>query len=281
MLKTIKSLNNNIVLAVKNNTGEEFILFGTGIGFKKKKGDMIDENLAQKIFRPADSVKAEERIKGISPEILLVTEKIVTLAENKLNKELNQSLLFSLSDHLDFAVKNNDQINSDNPLQWEVPHLYYVEHEIGRNALLIIERELGIKLPEAEASFIALHLVNAQLDHMTIEDTVQVTNLIKQIISIIQRLFEINLDKQMVTYSRFITHLRYFIARNNNEKNKIPPGTMDDDFRQLIQEQYMRSYACALMIKDMIEKEYGWKVSDDEVVYLVIHIERLVKENQN
>lgn len=35
------------------------------------------------------------------------------------------------------------------------------------------------------------------------------------------------------------------------------------------------------MIKDKLEKEYGWFVSEDEIVYLVIHIQRIVAENKN
>ncbi|WP_182200272.1 PRD domain-containing protein [Paraliobacillus salinarum] len=279
MLQVIKSLNNNIILA-ENDGGEEFILFGTGIGFKKKPGDQIDQKQAQKVFRPSNEEKTTERIEGIMPDVLSATQKIITMSEAELGKNLNQSLLFSLADHLDFAVKNMNQINNENPLQWEVPHLYHTEHEIGKKALIIVEKELDVTLPDAEAAFIALHIVNAQLENITIEETVQVTSIIKNIVGIVQRLFEINLNKQQITYSRFITHLRYFIARNNNKKKVEQLGEMDSNFRQLIQSQYMRSHACALMIKDMIEKEYNWIVSDDEIVYLVIHIERLVRENK-
>lgn len=279
MLRVIKSLNNNIILA-KNDDGEEFVLFGTGIGFKKKPGESIDQNLAQKVFRPSSEEKATKRIEGIMPDILSATQKIITMAEVDLKKNLNQSLLFSLADHLDFAVKNTDQINNENPLQWEVPHLYYAEHEIGKKALIIVKEELGVQLPNSESAFIALHVVNAQLDNITIEETVHFTNIIKNIVGIVQRLFDVNLNKQLITYSRFITHLRYFIARNSNNDKVEKIGEMDSQFRELIQSQYMHSYACALMIKDMIEKEYNWLVSDDEIVYLVIHIERLVKENK-
>ena len=35
------------------------------------------------------------------------------------------------------------------------------------------------------------------------------------------------------------------------------------------------------MIKEMLEKDYGWQVSEDEIVYLVIHIERIIKDDKN
>ena len=50
---------------------------------------------------------------------------------------------------------------------------------------------------------------------------------------------------------------------------------MDEQIRELIQERYMKSYACGLLIKDMLDRDYHWKISEDELVYLVIHIERI------
>lgn len=82
------------------------------------------------------------------------------------------------------------------------------------------------------------------------------------------------MDKTTSDYSRFITHLRYFIIRQQNNQ---PASIMDKDIRAMIQERYMKSYACALIIKDMLQRDYKWAVSEDELVYLVIHIERIIK----
>lgn len=277
MLTIIKSLNNNIVLARSKDTEEELILFGTGIGFKKKHGDIVDESLVTKVFQAKDDEQKNQVLKHVSPEVLSVTEKIVSIGEKELNVHLNQSILFSLADHIQFAL-DKDLIDDDsNPLQWEIPHLYYAEYAMGERAIEIIERELGRRLPEIEASFIALHFVSAQLDSSSMEDTIQTTKLIKNIIKIIQKLFEVSLDKTTVTYSRFITHLRYFMARHKHNKNE--GIKMDGHLKDMIQDRYMKSYACGLTVKSMIEKEFNWEVSDDEVVYLVIHIERLINEN--
>lgn len=50
MYITVKSLNNNLVL-VTDERQEELILFGKGIGFKKKKGDAIAPELVVKIYQ--------------------------------------------------------------------------------------------------------------------------------------------------------------------------------------------------------------------------------------
>ncbi|CAH2715352.1 Transcription antiterminator LicT [Neobacillus rhizosphaerae] len=277
MLTFIKSLNNNIILA-KSEKDEELIVFGTGIGFKKKQGDLIDPSMVTKIFKPEKNVHASKFLEQISPKLLAVTEKIVRLGEEKLQKNLNQSILFALADHLQFAIDRDNDINKDNPLQWEVPYLYYEEYEVGKMVLKIIEEDLEYSLPKNEAAFIALHFVNAQIDSNSIEDTIQITKLIKNVVKIIQRLFDINLDKTTISYSRFITHLRYFIARQ--KMNKRVDTQMDETLKEIIQERYIKSYACGLIIKDMVEKEFNWQVTNDEIAYLVIHIQRIVQENK-
>src|SRR5699024_7447783 len=142
-----KSLNNNIILA-KSKENEEFVLFGTGIGFKKKKGDLIDVKKATKIFQPKEDFQTRQLIEHIPIDVLKITEKIVSIRETKLKNKLNHSILFALADHLHFAIEKDNDFNLDNPIQWEVPYLYYAEHEVGKIALDIIEAELGYKLPE-------------------------------------------------------------------------------------------------------------------------------------
>ena len=41
-------------------------------------------------------------------------------------------------------------------------------------------------------------------------------------------------------------------------------------------EKYEKSYNCVLKIKAFIEHEYSYNLSDEEQLYLIIHIERIV-----
>jgi beta-glucoside operon transcriptional antiterminator len=278
MFKVVKSLNNNIILAL-NKDNEEIVVFGTGIGFKKKPGDPIEENEAQKIFRAHENYSFSKGIDSIDPEVLALTERIIEAAQKQLNKPLSNSVLFTLSDHIMFAIQRvKTEQYLENPIQWEVPHLYYQEYIAGQQAVTMINEAYGIQLPASEASFIALHFVNGQIDGQSMDETIKITKLTKEIVIIIQSLFEISLDKTSIHYSRFITHLRYFINRQETNQSVI---AMDEDLRQFIKQHYMKSYACGLMIKEKLEKEYDWKISEDEIVYLVIHIERIVAENKN
>ncbi|MFO6288131.1 PRD domain-containing protein [Enterococcus faecalis] len=265
----VKTLNNNIVL-VQDQMGNEKVLFGTGIGFKKRQGDSIDESLISKIFTPNAEEQTDHKIDNFQPEILSVSARIIESGELILNQKFGTGLLFSLADHLTFSIYSIQE--NDNPIKWEVPHLYYKEYQIGKKALEIVQNEMGVTLLPEEASFIALHFVNAQIDQPNMVDTLQITEVIKKIVKSVQTIFDTILDKTTADYSRFITHIRYFIIRQKNSQESLK---MDKQIRELIQERYMKSYACGLIIKEMLERDYQWKISEDELIYLVIHIERI------
>lgn len=270
-------MNNNIVLAV-NEQQEEMVVFGTGIGFKKKKGDELEEEKITKIFKNTDNQDINQFLKEIPNDVLMTTEKIIEYGENALQCELSSNLLFLLADHLWFAIqRQKEQIEISNPLQWEIPILYQKEYEIGKKALEIVEQELQILLPESEISFIALHFVNAQIESNDMQETFMITELIKAVIRKVQQFFGIQLKKDTVSYSRFITHIRYFIIR----QKELQHGNIDLDLplQTLVEQKYPQSFLCAEAIIQMMEEQYHWQISKEELVYLTIHIERVMQEN--
>lgn len=275
----VKSLNNNLVLAVDDKK-EELVLFGKGIGFKKRKGDNVEEDLIGKVFHAQGDPSFSHIIESISPEILTVTEKIIDEAESRLSQKLNNSILIFLADHLQSAIEREQQgiSLSENSLQWEIPFLYFQEHEIGKRALTMIQTDLDIELPDFEASFIALHFINAQDNTSSMDETILITKITKAIVKIIQSLFDISLNKESIFYSRFVTHIRYFINRQlHNKGEKI---IVNEQLYRIIQEQYPKSYACGLMIREMLLREHDMLINHDEMVYLIIHIERVVSETK-
>ncbi|MDY3706162.1 PRD domain-containing protein [Vagococcus lutrae] len=276
----VKSLNNNLVLATDQHD-EELVLFGKGIGFKKKKGDELSDANITKIFRSKEfNHTTPSMIADISPEVLTLTETIVDMVETELKKDLNATLLFSLADHIQAAVErlDHDQLLDENTLQWEIPFLYYQEYQMGLKALAVINQTLNVNLPKSEASFIALHFVNAQNDFDSMNETMMIAQITKSIVRTIQSLFDISLNKESISYSRFVTHIRYFMNRQFHQQQL--PISQNETLYEIIQSQYPKSYACGLMIREMLKKEYHIDVSDDEMIYLIIHIERVVEETQ-
>ncbi|MEO1771615.1 PRD domain-containing protein [Candidatus Enterococcus ferrettii] len=274
----IKSLNNNLVLAVDEHQ-EEFVLFGKGIGFKMKKGDIVDQSLVIKTFQAKDREQDFSTFfEAISPEVLTACEKIIEQGEAALNKKLNASIIVSLTDHLQSAVDRfqENQVIPENALQWEIPFLYYKEYQLGKMALEIVDEIVGIQLPKLEASFIALHFVNAQDGLESMDETLLITEITKSIVKIIQSLYDVSLNKENINYSRFVTHIRYFMNRQLH--NKVLEPHSDNKLFEIIQAQYPMSYACGLMVREMLKKDYQMQIDNDEMVYLIIHIERVVSE---
>ena len=123
---------------------------------------------------------------------------------------------------------------------------------------------LGIELPVDEAAFIALHFITAEYD-TKMDVTFDIPRLIDDIIAIVESEFSIKIDKESIHYERFITHLKFFAARVLQAK-QMPD---DDDFlfRNMIRDQYK--------IRQHLGECYKVAISEEEVVYLTVHIKRV------
>ena len=80
-------------------------------------------------------------------------------------------------------------------------------------ALDIIEAKADIRLPDAEAGFIALHVVNASFDSIGMEQTKEMMKVIQNTLNIVKYHFNIELDENSIHYDRFLTHLKFFVKR--------------------------------------------------------------------
>ena len=47
----------------------------------------------------------------------------------------------------------------------------------------------------------------------------------------------------------------------------------------MIRGQYKDEYLCAEKIKKYIQKEFNHEISDEEMMYLTVHIKRVIKED--
>ena len=88
MIKVVQPLNNNVVMGYDRKKGE-VVLIGTGIGFRAKKGDRVDESKIQKMFVAGKNKQLAEMIGAIQPEYLELVEegkrRIWFFAERKRN----------------------------------------------------------------------------------------------------------------------------------------------------------------------------------------------------
>lgn len=275
LMKIIKIVNNNIVTSL-DEQNREIIVMGRGLGFGRKPGMTIEDEKVEKVFRlnsAGENQKLVDIIQDIPLEHIKAADQIIEYAKSMLGERLKETIYLSLIDHIDGAIdRYENQIQFTNPLLWEIKQYYPSEFKVGVQSLSILKKMLGIELPVDEAAFIALHFITAEYD-TKMDVTFDIPRLIDDIIAIVESEFSIKIDKESIHYERFITHLKFFAARVLQAK-QMPD---DDDFlfRNMIRDQYKKSYACAQIIRQHLDECYKVAISEEEVVYLTVHIKRV------
>lgn len=270
----IKQIFNNNVILAKDSSKNEIVAMGCGIAFKKKVGDAINVKLIEKTFilkQKEASEKFKLLLEDVPADHVSLCYDIIEYAKNILNVDLNDYIYVTLTDHISYALKlNKEGIHRSNVLLWEIKKFYPKEYKIGLKALELIEDETHQKLSEDEAGSIALHLVNAQINKtLNIrEDASKLTQMVQDILNIVKYTYNISLDENSLNYERFITHLRFFFKRLNN--NEVVESE-DDFLLGQVKNKYRKAYECMLKI----EKYLGMELTDSEKLYLTLHIQRV------
>lgn len=269
-----KVLNNNVAVVIENN--EEKIVMGRGICFKKKIGDTIEPATIDKVFYLHNQEvlsRFKELVVDIPLEYLEIGEEIMDEARLSLGKALNDNIYISMVDHIYTAViRAKDDILVKNALLWDIQRFYKEEYQIGKKALEIIEKKTGVLLPNDEAGFIALHIVNGQLDE-DVHDMYEITKIMQEIENIVRYHFKIEFNEESAYYYRFITHLKFFAQRLVEHKKQ---NKQEDDLLEVVQVKYANAYQCVEKIAMYIKNQYNYELYDEEKLYLTIHIHRVV-----
>lgn len=274
-MNILKVINNNVVSAYDED-GKEVVVTGKGIGFQKKTKDSIDESKIEKIFRLNDSATREfERlIADIPYDHVQIVVRIVAKANEIMKQKLNKSIYISLLDHLNYAIVRTRQgVQIENSLLWEIKHFYTVEYQIGLLSIDIVREELGVILPEDEAGFIAMHILNAELGS-DIKRTSIVPGVLKDIYNIVSYSSKHRIDESSMYYDRFVTHIKFLLERIIKKAEYRDDQT---EFYSMIREQFPESYRCAIRIQTYLNKKMDYLIPEEELTYLAIHIENLTK----
>jgi beta-glucoside operon transcriptional antiterminator len=248
---------------------------GCGIAFKRSVGDPVDESLIEKVFilkQKDASDKFRSLLEDVPFEYVSLCDDIIEYAKNMLEVPLSEYIYVTLTDHINNSLKlYEDGIQNVNPLIWEIKKFYPKEFAIGLKALDFIEESIEKRIPEDEAGNIALHLINAQVNssYNRVADVARQTEKIQDILNIIKYTYKITLDEKSVSYERFITHLRFFFQRLH--KRDTAAALEDDFLLRQVKSKYKNAYNCMLKI----EKYLNTELSDEEKLYLTIHVHRI------
>ncbi|MFH4934166.1 BglG family transcription antiterminator LicT [Staphylococcus cohnii] len=274
-MKITKILNNNVVLSKIN--GNERIVMGNGLAFGKKNGQQLERDKIEKVFRltSEDQERMLTLLDEINQDVLLISEQIIKEANKLYDSPISESIYIALTDHINYAIeRTHDGFDIKNPLLYEIRTLYPKEYDVARDGLHKINQYFNVTLPKDEIGFIAMHIVNASLDE-NIANIYEITKITKSIVDIVRYHFNLSINEDELNYSRFMTHLKFFSQRLINQQSLSE--VTDENLLDVLRQKYAKSDVCVDKIADFLFKHYNHKVSNDERVYLILHIARLLK----
>lgn len=273
-----KILNNSLVLA-KDNTDNEIILMGKGLGHNHSIGYELKKEEIEKIFVLHDETMKKNIIQlasEIDEVYFNIAQTIIDYAITKYNMKLMNHIYLALTDHIAFAVKRfKSNIIIENHYSSEIKDFNPNEYDIGSYALRIINENLNLQFPQEEIINIANHFINAQQDNPYSEKNKKISKIIKDILGIVHYHFAIIYNEDSFYYKRFVTHLKAFAQRF---LDKHPNKEQVDFIYEQVRANCKSEYECVNKIKRYIYNEYSRNLPVQEELYLMIHIHKILGE---
>ena len=273
-MQVIKKLNNNFAICM-DKEGKELIAYGKGIGFPKVPYELTDLNQIDRTFYDIDD-KYLDLLQELPEKVLDFAAKLVDIAHNELQYELNPNLVMTLADHIHFCIQRaRKKIVVQMPLISEIEQSFPKEAKIEKYAVRQMERRFAVQLNENEASGIAISFANARNSaekkadtsiqkwfHEALEDT----------ISIVEDTVGILIERESFNFARYSSHLMYLLKRIDSNQ------TLDTDngiMYQSIREEFPEIAECIDKIEVYFEKRFDIQLSKEEKMYLMLHINRI------
>lgn len=275
-MKAIQRINHNAAICV-DGAGRQLIAMGKGIGFGDYPHEVALKDI-QRTFYGVDP-KYLAFIEEVDPEVLEFSAQLADLAVQQLSYELSPNLPITLADHIQFAIKRaREHMVITLPATEDIQQTHPVEFELGKMAVRGIRRTFKVRMPASEAGGIALSIVNSAVrpSERQAKEDARCERMLECSVAIVEgRLGPV--DRGSFAYARFATHMRYLLARVS--KGEAVESENSDLYGMLV-EQYPKTAACAQRIGGEIEAEYGMALTHEELVYLIMHINRLVADGE-
>lgn len=270
-------LNNNAVIA-KDENGEEIFVKGKGLAFQQKTGAVIDTTKVEKVFvleNKEANRKYQNLLIEIPNDVIEVTQTIIEYIKSRLAKELSDNIYITLTDHISNLLQRLSLgVQFDNTLLWDIRRMYKEEYSIGKSVIVMIQESFDVKLPVDEANFIALHIVNAEMN-IDLPKLYDVTESINYIVRMVEKFLELSIDRDGIAFSRFILHLRFFFERIiNTELHET--DSSNEEVLEFMTQKYPDIAITVNEITRYVDEQYHVN-AQSERLYLFMHILKLTE----
>lgn len=202
----------------------------------------------------------------------------VSEVKKRFAKEMSDTVLIAFADHLNAAIiRAKEGIEVKNFLLWDIKRFFPNEFNICMQVLKKVQTDYGVLLPEDEAGFLTMHIVNGTLGSGH-EYAMQLTKLMEEILTTLKYTLKITFDEQDVYFQRFITHLKFFTERVLSETSTIE--TPDEDLFALIIKKYPSAYLGTQKVCKFLKQSRNYDVSESEQIYMTVHLARILEKIQ-
>lgn len=273
-MKYVRSLNNNAAVVI-DDMGKDAVIFGRGISFGLKKGDDVPSGIVERIFLEKDATSLEKLLEDIPQSYFNLVCEIIEYIQGNMNISISNSLYIGLMDHISFIKERAEKgMMPQNPLKWEIRRYYQKEFQLAQKIVSLLEEELDCELNDDEAASITLHIVNAENDFGYMRETMENVRLLDDILQIICFQAGVEPEEGELDYQRLVTHVKFFIQRVHQKKEY----KVNEELYQMVKKTYPKAYAIADKVKGFVEKKLGCQINHEEVTYLAVHTQRILKK---
>lgn len=272
-LEILKIYNHNTIGTCID--GHDVIVIGTGIAFKKHVGNTINRSDIEKVYAFSDRRKLQfvDLMQNCPYLFFQISQSIIKKGQVSLKRSFRDWLVITLTDHIYYAVERKKQgIPLPNLMLDEIRSLYPDEYKVGLWALKLIYKYTEVKLGIGEAAYIAIHLINAT-EGKDVEST-KILVFSRYIIRIIEECLGADIPHDAPQYSRLMIHLK-FLGRKILGQIETKEETLID--YKTFTETSPVLQDCLDKIREFIESRYQYHLSDEELLYLTIHLNRILK----
>jgi transcriptional antiterminator len=276
MLVVKKVLNNNVLVA-EHPEYEEVVLIGKGLGFGKKNGDTVAGEQAEKFFvlrEAKDQEQYKQLLDYVDENFIGLMNDIIEMVEERFSIRLHEHIHITLTDHLYYAIKRIKQgLDIKNPFLSETELAYPKEFQVANELIEFLNKQLNIDIPPGEIGFIALHIHSA-LSRRSLQEVNRHTQLIAELVQVIEKSLHIKIDREDVNYLRLVRHLHHAIERINKDQyidNQEP-------LKKVLQSEYPLCYNLSWKLMKIMQQALKKTIPDAEAVYLTLHLQRLSKQ---
>lgn len=276
LYRITKILNHNSFMGIESKNDQECLIMGKGVAFGKKVGQTVSVTADSRVYslkELTDRGEAREIIKSVSPLCLELANEVLDQAEEEFGK-VDRSILFTMADHLDFAVRriqNGEQIS--NPLTDDIRIMFYKEYKVAGCIRDLLKEKLGIRIDEHEIGYIALHVHAAIVDE-NVSQAMEIARTVRECICMVEEETGKSIDVMSLSYNRLMNHVRYMVARAiHGEKLKM-------SLNDYMSVKFPGPYMTAEKICRKMEKSLKLPIPDIEIGYLAMHLERMMDREE-